>query len=340
MLRLRHLFLLPILAFVAVHTGCSCGNNSPTAPQGAAATPPSSTPSRTSTPTNSITATVSRTPSPTPSDSPTQTPTESTTSTPTSTPTDTWTPTSTPTFTPTLTPTLTATSTPTATLTATPSDTATPTATWTATRTATSTATHTPTNSPTSTATPTSTPTACAVTTPVGDSVRDNTTNPSTYLATDLIATAQRIYLSPVTVPSGSDIQVKDVTLYFGNFTSAMSGFVGLYSDDGGSPSQPQSLLSTAGFSISSATSTKIALTDLSGQRLYLPASTTYWIALAPTNNAIDMGYHVAAGRLFYYFGDAGGNLSALPSSLGPAPATFVGSSSVTLMAAQLNYCR
>lgn len=357
MLRTRHLILFPPLAFLAMHMGCSCGNNSPTAPQAnssngtsvtATSSPtstispnPSSTLTQTATQTASSSPTASTTasPSPTLTASPSATPsfTKSSTFTPTLTPS--FTPTSTPTitytFTPTSSPTQTPTATPSRTPTQTPTDTPSSTATNSPTNSPTSTPTLTPTNTPTSTSTstPTSTPTACAVTTPVGDSTIDNSTNPVTYATTDLFATTNKIYLNAVSIPAGNPIQIKDLVITVGYFNAATSAFAGLYTDNGGAP---QSLITSVNASIPAGGSVHVALTDLSGSRLYLPGGTTYWIALCSTGTAIDMGYHAGSGNTPSYQG----NSSALPQVLGVSPAILTGSGPSTLMAIQMEYCR
>jgi hypothetical protein len=161
----------------------------------------------------------------------------------------------------------------------------------------------------------------------------DNSTNPVLAAANDLHLATNSIYLNAVAIPAGSPVQVKDLVVYVGNFNAATSAFAGLYTDHGGAP---QSLITSANASIPGTGSVHLALTDLSGSRLYLPGGATYWIALCSTGTGIDMGYHAGSGNTPSYQG----NSTALPQVLGVSPAVLTGSGPSTLMAVQLEYCR
>jgi len=360
----RSIVILFLLALVSIPLGCSCGSNSPTSPTAALSQAPAptdtpclnpsgtpcpstitftptgtitpvmtSTPTQTATssatysPTITPTASYSFTPTHSPTNSPTATPTFSSTST--STNTFTFTPTSTPTatYTPTATSTSTATQTATYTATSTPTSTSTSTFTSTPTHTATVTATSTPSN--TATNSPTVTPTTCLSTTAVGNSTVNNTGNP----LTDFNAAAVSIYLNQVLIPAGGNIQVKDIWLrvWSTNGSVPTDTFVGLYTDNGSNA--PQSLIAGTYSSVSAGIN-QIPLPGPSGQ-LYLPAGTHYWIALAPYQYAIDMGFK-SSGTTPCFIGDTGGHLSALPLVLGTAN----GSIANTTMAAQLEFCQ
>lgn len=145
-------------------------------------------------------------------------------------------------------------------------------------------------------------------------------------------------------MPGAGTVQVKDVWLYvyLTNNAQPSSIFVGLYTDNGGAP---QSLLSSSYITVSQAAVARAPLKTLSQTPLYLSAGNSYWIAVAPYLAAVDLGFK-SSGHTPYYQGDPNALISSLPTVLGTAPATYVGTGNDLnpaqdfTMAAQLEYCQ
>jgi hypothetical protein len=320
--------ILVLITLGLIPLNYSCGNNGNPVTATAAQSVLSDTPTVTATVSISTTATTTSTQTftVTPKNSPTSTltptPTNSLTFTPTLTPTSTST--STATLTPTATFTNTATSTPTPTNSPTFTPTNSPTLTPTSTSTSTATLTPTATSTNTATSTPTTTPTACLATTAAGNGTGVSNFN----------AYAGYVEVVPVTISGSGTIQIKDVSFKIngGTFSPPVYTYVGLYTDNGGSP---QSLVSSTEISYGLGWNyAPLHDPNNSGAPLYLHAGNHYWIALSPYQIAANPSCNTS-GSILYYQGSSAG----LPTVLGSAPATLFTSITSTMLA-QIEYCQ